>query len=260
MAGLALAHPKLKLNQLELEPTQFSIDISQDEIDTESFGGGPFTIPGPTTWSCSFSLMMSSSRLQTIMALFSSWDSVVFEAEVGRGRKFSGQVLIDDFMVDSSGRIECQLTGIGALNLMVGGENVEIGQPIRIDEGVYGAVHKQATELLLMFLDKEQAKQFKESGAFAYLDDQGRHWRFYRRFHYPVDVREVAPPAEDWPQAPEQWPVPSGKPAQKLCFETGSDMPIEDLLLLAFLEVKGGRGNELIKVGTGARAEVNNGS
>jgi len=106
------------------------------------------------------------------------------------------------------------------------------GDEVRLE----GKEHKQATELLLMFLDEEQAEQFRELGQFAFRDKKGRNWTFFRRFHYPVTVLD------------------SQKDKYlKLCFDFDPKAPTEDLLLLAYLEVKGGRGDRLIKVGTGRR-------
>lgn len=244
---------KLKLGQSEIEVSDLSISISQENSRSFTFaGGGPELIPGPVTWSCDFVTAVNGPvRLQTLMEAFSSHRPVSFEIEVGLGRKFSGQAYIDgDLTIGSSGEVEVQLVGTNVLNLSVGGESIGIGQPIRVDRGIYEAVHKQATELLLMFLDKGQNEQFKESGVFSYVDNQNRYWHFYRRFHYPVTVEEFL--------GKETKRVGAVFMPTRLCFETRSDMPIEDLLLLAFLEVKGGRGDELIRIGTGA--EVNNGN
>jgi len=100
----------------------------------------------------------------------------------------------------------------------------------------------RARKLLLKFLNKEQAEEFKKRGGFRYEEHLGdgtkREWFFWNTYHYPVTCEK------------------NGY-TFRLCFDSDSKMPTEDLLLLAYLHVKGGRGDELIRMGTqGERREM----
>ena len=96
--------------------------------------------------------------------------------------------------------------------------------------------HKKATELLLRFLNEKQAGEFKKKGYFHHTDDQERIWKFTRQYHFPVQV--------EFPKS-KYWNCGT----TSLCVESDPKTPTEDLLLLCYLDVLGGRGDEIIKLG-----------
>lgn len=106
--------------------------------------------------------------------------------------------------------------------------------PAFIDTGLGAAVHEQATELLCMFLEPEQAAEFKDKGRFDYIDEENQTWRFIRQYHWPVEL----------------WK--NGKLQQKLCLDIDPEAPTEDLLLWVYLQVKGGHGEGILKTAKGA--------
>lgn len=101
------------------------------------------------------------------------------------------------------------------------------------DTGLGAAIHEQATELLCMFLEPEEAAEFKDKGRFDYIDEENRTWRFIRRYHWPVEV----------------WH--NGILQRKLCLDIDPEAPTEDLLLWTYLQVKGDRGDEILETATG---------
>jgi len=105
--------------------------------------------------------------------------------------------------------------------------------PAFTDTGLGAAIHEQATELLCMFLEPEQAAEFKDKGRFDYIDEENRTWRFIRRYHWPIEL---------WTD---------GKLQRKLCLDIDPEAPTEDLLLWAYLQVKGGRGEGILKTAKG---------
>ncbi|MBA7637462.1 hypothetical protein ES703_45107 [subsurface metagenome] len=105
--------------------------------------------------------------------------------------------------------------------------------PAFTDTGLGAAIHEQATELLCMFLEPEQVVELKEKSRFDYIDEENRTWRFLRRYHWPVEL----------------WI--NGKLQQKLCLDIDPEAPTEDLLLWAYLQVKGGHGEEILKTAAG---------
>lgn len=90
---------------------------------------------------------------------------------------------------------------------------------------------EKAMRLLRRFLTKEQDEQLTKIHLFRFTDSKHRDWTFYDRFHWPVGVSI------------------KGKNVT-LCFQTDPKVPTCDLLLQAYLEVKGGNGDRLIKIGT----------
>lgn len=105
--------------------------------------------------------------------------------------------------------------------------------PAFTDTGLGAAVHEQATELLCMFLEPEQAAEFKDRGYFEYTDEENQTWRFIRRYHWPVEIWD------------------NGILQRKLCLDIDPEAPTEDLLLWTYLQVKGGRGEGILKTATG---------
>lgn len=105
--------------------------------------------------------------------------------------------------------------------------------PAFTDTGLGASIHEQATELLCMFLEPEQAAEFKEKGRFDYTNEENQTWRFIRQYHWPVEL---------WID---------GKRQQKLCLDIDPEAPTEDLLLWAYLQIKGGRGDEILETATG---------
>lgn len=87
--------------------------------------------------------------------------------------------------------------------------------------------NKKAEGLLLSVLDKTQRKAYKKYKSFSlYEQKKDRVWEFYFRYHYPVEVI-------------------TKQETFQLCVDFAEHIPTEDLLLAAYLEVKGGRGDKL---------------
>lgn len=86
---------------------------------------------------------------------------------------------------------------------------------------------QRARELLKHFLEPEQWEEFEEHNYFTYKDSQNRNWKFIAREHYPIECRE-------------------GYKHYRICIDSDPEAPVEDLLLQCYLEVKGGRGEELL--------------
>ncbi|GAH83116.1 unnamed protein product, partial [marine sediment metagenome] len=106
--------------------------------------------------------------------------------------------------------------------------------------GVYGVdlannkpeVNEKARELLLSFLDSKQQQDYRKLGHFGYLEEAAkREWKFYFRYHYPVEFRNL------------------NDNFIGLCIELENETPTEDILLMSLLEVRGGHGDEIIKAG-----------
>lgn len=105
----------------------------------------------------------------------------------------------------------------------------EVDSSSSIDSKEFAEASKRAEELLLSFLDSEQKKTYKEKNFFKYKEiPQLRLWTFYNRFHYPVVVKDA------------RWNF------YNLCIQLDDKTPTEDILLMAYLEVKGGRGDKLL--------------
>lgn len=93
--------------------------------------------------------------------------------------------------------------------------------------------NKRAEALLLSVLNAKQKKQYEAKKLFCCLEkEKQRFWRFTFRYHYPV---EYATP-------------PNG--FRGLCVDLDQETPTEDILLICYLEVKGGRGDALIRAAT----------
>ncbi len=134
----------------------------------------------------------------------------------------------------------------GSLDFQRGGE---VGHTARVDYGVdlgiaggdYSVnvpiVNEKAEELLLNFLDSKQRKSYKKDRFFEHIEKAAnREWRFHFRIHYPVEFRSSDSHYEC-------------NPFIGLCIELENETPKEDLLLMSLLEVRGGRGDEIIKAG-----------
>lgn len=224
-----------KLGNVELVGCNSRVNLLREPISTP-FDNYEFRIPGEhTSWTCDLDGQVAERDLESLRN-FS--DPVDFETDLGQGRRFAGKVWIGSIDVFASCGImmvSLTLTGSGELTMTLGGETTQFGTPLRVGVGVYQAVHARGTELLLMFLEKKEADEFEKDGRFQWHDEVGRLWTFKRQFHYPVQVVETY-----------------GASPKDLCFDFDPEAPVEDLLLLAYLEVKGGRGDKLIEIGTGA--------
>ena len=130
----------------------------------------------------------------------------------------------------------------GPLDIQIGGEaGYTHGMFLGIDRGINSGdysvddelkINKKAEELLLSFLDTEQRKSYKKHKFFEHLEKAARReWRFHFRYHYPVEFRN---PGDNF---------------IGLCIELENETPKEDVLLMSLLEVRGGRGDEIIKAG-----------
>jgi len=85
------------------------------------------------------------------------------------------------------------------------------------------AQHK-ARKLLKKLLPLEEWKRFQKKGYFVYIDKFKNRWEFINRFHYPIIFND-----------------------EQICISGDDEAPIEDLLIQCYLEVKGGRGDKLLK-------------
>lgn len=93
-------------------------------------------------------------------------------------------------------------------------------------------VNKKAEKLLLSFLDPMQKRYYKRLKRFEHLEkDAKREWQFHFRYHYPVEFRN---PDDNF---------------IGLCIELENKTPTEDILLMCLLEVRGGRGDDIIRAG-----------
>lgn len=135
----------------------------------------------------------------------------------------------------------------GPLDIQIGGEPgqtvcqmISPGDRVSPGYGVYGVdladskpkVNEKARELLLSFLDSKQQQDYRKLGHFGYLEEAAkREWRFYFRYHYPVEFRN-----------PNDGFI-------GLCIELENETPTEDILLMCLLEVRGGRGDDIIRAG-----------
>jgi len=101
--------------------------------------------------------------------------------------------------------------------------------------------NKKAEALLLSVLDKEQKSQYREEKRFRYTEQvKQRFWLFRFKYHYPVQYKYFDPASE----------------FLGLCIDLDQETPTEDILLICYLEVKGGRGDALIKAGLGGWSSV----
>jgi len=82
----------------------------------------------------------------------------------------------------------------------------------------------QARKLLKKLLSLEEWKRFQRKGYFIYIDRFKNRWKFINRFHYPILFNE-----------------------ERICIDADDEAPIEDLLIQCYLEVRGGRGDKLLK-------------
>jgi len=87
-------------------------------------------------------------------------------------------------------------------------------------------VKKQALKLLRRFITPAQWQDYNSSGCFSQKDGKGRTWKFKKEHHYPIEC--------------------DGTP---ICIDAERGAPDEDLLLQVWLEVIGGRGQELLPSG-----------
>lgn len=217
-----------KLGNIELVGCNCSVNILQEPIRLDF----EHIIPGPASWNCDLEGQVVGGELESLRSLS---EPVDFKSDLGQGREFAGKVWIGSIDVRIVNEITIasfELVGVGELTMILGGERSQFGTPLQVSTGLYQAVHARATELLLMFLEKKEASDFEKDGRFQRHDEMGRLWTFKRQFHYPIQVEEA-----------------HGAFIKSLCFDFDPEAPVEDLLLLAYLEVKGGRGDKLIEIG-----------
>jgi len=135
----------------------------------------------------------------------------------------------------------------GPLDIQIGGEPghticqmISPGDGVGPGYGVYGVdlannkpkVNEKARELLLSFLEPKQQQDYRKLGHFGYLEEAAkREWKFYFRYHYPVEFRN------------------QGANSIGLCIELEDETPTEDILLMSLLEVRGGHGDKIIRAG-----------
>jgi len=157
-----------------------------------------------------------------------AWDTRRFDYEALRQRwndQLSNAHLAGMTMCISAGEIRGDNIGLANLN-------------IAFNTGNIIKPNLKAKKLLLSVLSSKQRKQYKKSNCFTYQDKQKRDWEFHLRYHYPVVCV---------------------KPLTQLCIELGQETPTEDILLKAFLEIKGGRGDKMLEVGIPINIQLNPG-
>jgi len=159
------------------------------------------------------------------------------------GRRVSGEgVYIDqhiDHHEDRIVRINVRSLTISRENPYLHGPSIQIGGEVGHTPGMCPVctgdeleINEKARELLLSFLDPKQQQDYKKLGHFGYLEEAAkREWKFYFRYHYPVEFRN------------------QGANFVGLCIELEDKTPTEDVLLMSLLEVRGGRGDNIIKAG-----------
>jgi len=152
-------------------------------------------------------------------------------------QRISGEGTVDGYCIDDN---EDRIVKINVLSCSFSDDH-----PYGIDHGIdYGGysintpvVNEKAEKLLLSFLDSKQQQDYRESGYFGYIEkDIRREWKFHFRYHYPVEFRY----SDSHYECNE---------FIGLCIELENETPTEDILLMSFLEVLGGRGDKIIKAG-----------
>lgn len=121
--------------------------------------------------------------------------------------------------------------GCTVCRMLSSGDEVDSGFGVDLADSK-PKVNEKARELLLSFLDSKQQQDYRKLGHFGYLEEAAkREWRFYFRYHYPVEFRNL------------------NDKFIGLCIELENETPTEDILLMSLLEVRGGHGDEIIKAG-----------
>jgi len=84
-------------------------------------------------------------------------------------------------------------------------------------------VKKQALNLLRRFITPSQWQDYNSLGYFSQKDGKGRTWKFKKDHHYPIECD-----------------------GQQICIDPELGAPDEDLLLQVWLEIIGGRAEEIL--------------
>ena len=153
-------------------------------------------------------------------------------AGLNQYQRISGEGTVNGYCIDDN---EDRIVQVNVLSCSFSDDH-----PYGIDRGIdcgdYSintpVVNEKAEKLLLSFLDSKQRKSYKEGRFFEHFEEAvKREWRFHFKYHYPVEFRN------------------QGDEFTGLCIELGNETPTEDILLMCLLEVRGGRGDKIVKTG-----------
>jgi len=232
---------EIRLGDVWFPISRGTVNIRREGQEVYSISSpAPFFIPTREIidWRVEFfvthEFLRSSETLwfSNLMQLITRLESIDYEIRLADGINFSLHGPIEMEMSQGSGvrppSSDARFGGFAGQTI-----SESFFNPAFTDTGLGAAIHEQATELLCMFLEPEQVVELKEKSRFDYIDEENRTWRFLRRYHWPVEL----------------WI--NGKLQQKLCLDIDPEAPTEDLLLWAYLQVKGGHGEEILKTAAG---------
>lgn len=238
---------EIKIGNIWFPLSRGEVNFSREGIEIESFQGPVSFLPTREiiTWRAEIHVTEEflegggTHWFDNFYSLITRSEPVDYEIRLTEGIDYCLHGLIDiDVELDYARNIRIlKLTGSSEVPFVrtggFAGETISFANPAFTDSGFRKAIHEQATELLCMFLEPKQAQEFRKHGRFEYQDKQNRIWKFIRQYHWPIEV----------------WS--NGVLQKELCLDIDPQAPTEDLLLWVYLQVKGGRGDEVLETAKG---------